>query len=195
LHLSPLQMQRVEEAMRRAVEMQAPAAPAAPRTFSLPVGAKIEIKRWLANRMAEKLKLTIFFRNLEVMEVLDETVKAYKVSIRFVSTVANSCHCCGKDLDTEISRASGIGPVCAKKYFQIKRPSVETAGEILATLDKYCLEVGTIREVWIPKSQMVGVFGQAHAPDAPIRASREVAEMVGAQEPTANEIWQRVKNG
>lgn len=176
--LTPRMLECVEKDMKQREPSPAPPANLPPREFSLKVGAKIEIKAWLAKRMKQERKLPIFFRNLEIMEVQDETPRAYLASVRFVSTVATSCHCCGKDLDTEISRATGIGPVCVKKYFGV-RPSLERANEILAIVDKMCVEVGTIGPFWIPKSQIVQTWAQAHAPDSDVLAVRKLDEMTG----------------
>ena len=160
-------------------------------TFTLPVGEKIEINRGLANKMKKKLKMMVFFSNLEVVQVLNENEHGYRANVRFVSGVCTNCHCCGKDLDTEVSRASGIGPTCAKKYFSIKRATMDMAQKILDLLDKYCLEVGVIENVWIPKDKIHARLGQAHAPDSDVVAVRAVGDMVGDAGITERQAWEK----
>jgi len=194
--LSERQLECVEQAMAKEglkAAPDSPTAPVVPRTFTLPVGERIEIKRKTANFLKRKLKMNVFFSNLEIVKVIDENNYGYRVDVRFVSGVCTHCHCCGKDLDVDVSKASGIGPVCAKKYFGVKRPTVEMAQKILELLDRYCLQVGVIQDVWIRKENINARLGQAHSPDSNIVAERQIGDMVGAVEPTAAEIWQKAQ--
>ena len=118
------------------------------------VGDQIEIKAWVARRIAEELVLGVVFRNLEVVEILGQSKKAMQVKVRFVSKIAASCHVCGLELDTEVSRACGIGPTCAKKL-GIKRPTLANAHEVLAELEVLAGKVGVVGPVWVPFSQIV----------------------------------------
>lgn len=199
--LSERQIVCIDESMQKDKDL--PVAPMpnqvpnAPRVFSIKVGEQIEIKRGTANRLKREKILMMFFHNLEVVEVLDETPRGYKLNVRFVSSVCTNCHNCGLPLDTDISRACGIGPVCAKKNFGVKRPTVENAQEVLKLLDKYCLEVGVVEKVWIPKSQIISRKDQAHAPDSDIVAVRSLDDMLGAtreaDSATVREVWDRAQ--
>lgn len=121
--------------------------------FSIQVGQKFEIKTWLAKRLQKETDKEFFFRNLEVIEVQKETEKAYLMSVRFVSSIACSCHVCGRALDNEVSRATGIGPVCADRL-NIPRPTLANAQETLAQIDTLCKQIGTVGPFWVPKSQI-----------------------------------------
>lgn len=122
--------------------------------LSFSKGDSIEIKAWVAKQIAEQENLELCFRNLQLTEVYAESAKAIQCKIKFVSKVANSCHLCGRNLDTEISRATGIGPVCAKKL-KLDRGTYEDASQCLKFLNEYAEGVGEIGPVWIPKSQMI----------------------------------------
>jgi len=116
-------------------------------------GDRVELKKWIANTLADEKGMAFFFRNIKVEEVLRETSKAVEIKTSFVSDVATTCHCCGRDLDNDISRAVGVGAVCAKKYLGIKRPTMKNAKEILAKIDEEAKNAGVLK-VWIPKSQI-----------------------------------------
>jgi len=153
-NLTPKQIQCVETAIIKAArKTQDAALPPEQRAFSLKIGTIIEVKAWIARRLAADLHETVFFRNLKIAEVLRETAKAYEVKVEFVSTIVTSCHICGRELDTDVSRAVGIGPVCADKL-GIPRPTLETAHETLKLIDQRCKEIGILGPVWIPKSQI-----------------------------------------
>lgn len=152
--LSQRQIECIENAMLKDAARRTNAAlPPEQRQFSLKLGTKIEVKAWLARRLGRELNMEVFFRNLEVMEVCRETSKAYEVKVKFVSTIVTSCHVCGRELDTDVSRAVGIGPVCADKL-GIPRPTLENAHETLKLIDAKCSEIGTLGPFWIPKSQI-----------------------------------------
>lgn len=123
------------------------------KEFTFKAGDKITIKKWIANKLAESQGMDFFFRNLEITEVLDETFKAVQVKVKFVSDVQTSCHLCGRSLDCEISRATGIGPVCASKI-GFKRPKKADAGQMLQAIDQLTERIGEIGPLWIPKGQI-----------------------------------------
>jgi hypothetical protein len=74
-------------------------------------------------------------------------------SSKLYGGVARCCGICGRDLDNEISKAAGIGPICATK-FGFPRPTIETAAEINKMLEEKFRQAGTIEKKWIPKSQV-----------------------------------------
>lgn len=147
--LSERQIQCIDNAMVKAGLKEAPK-----KEFTYKVGDKITIKKWIANKLAESQGMEFFFRNLEISEMLDETSRAIEIKVKFVSDIQNSCHMCGRSLDCEISRATGIGPVCIKKI-GVKRPSKATAQEMLKAIDQLTERIGEIGPIWIPKSQIV----------------------------------------
>lgn len=113
--------------------------------------------------------MTHVFRNLEIVEIVGESPKAIKARVKFVSKVANSCHLCGRELDTEISRATGIGPVCAEKL-GISRAKANDARAILDAVEALAAEVGVLGPVVIAKSQIV-----AHLDSMPETSEPEAA--------------------
>lgn len=125
------------------------------KTFSFNKGDKITIKKWFANQQAKGLKLRIFFRNLIIEEVISETNKAIQVKVSFNSKITTYCHCCGLNLDNEVSKAMGIGPVCAKKYFGFKKVSLTDAMAVLTKIEEEAKIAGVIGPIWIPKSQIL----------------------------------------
>ncbi len=148
-YLSSLQLEAVEKAMFKASQPKS----TEPKVYSIASGQRIEVKAWIARRLQADLGLAFFFRNLEVVEVLNETFKAYQVKVKFVAQIVTSCHICGRDLDTEISRATGIGPVCADKM-GLPRPTLATANETLKAIDALCQGIGAVGPIWVPKSQI-----------------------------------------
>lgn len=121
--------------------------------FSYKSGDEITVRKWFAQGKAKELNLRYFFRNLIIDEVLAETPKALQVKVRFNDKVTTCCHLCGLGLDTEISKATGIGPVCAKKI-GFKRVSMADAGAILAKIKEEAQMAGVLT-LWLPKSQII----------------------------------------
>lgn len=133
----------------------APQAKPDSQTFTYAPGDKITIRKWLAQSLAKKKQLTFFFRNLIIEEVIAETDRAIQVKVKFNSEIAAVCHCCGRGLDNEISKATGIGPVCAKKYLGVKRPTMDNAQEIIEKIEQEAKNAGVVDVGWLPKSQLV----------------------------------------
>lgn len=148
--LSERQLQCVERAIE---ERERRATRAAPVKASIDLGQIIEIKTWLAKRLQNELHMDFFLRNLEVTQVVAETAKAYQMKVKFVSRIACNCHVCGRALDNEISKAVGIGPVCAEKI-GLSRPSLSDAQRTIDELESLCRKIGEIGPLWVPKSQI-----------------------------------------
>lgn len=146
--LSPAQTACV----RRAIERESGAV-AKDRVFTLKAGELVEIKSWMARVIATEMGQEFGFRNLKIETVEDETGAAWKTSFRFSHDVAASCGICGRDLDNEFSRATGIGPVCASKL-GIKRVKEEDTEAVRAELRAYCERIGVIGPRWVPKAQV-----------------------------------------
>lgn len=122
-------------------------------TLSYKAGDEITVRKWFAQGKAKELNIRYFFRNLVVEEVLAETPKGVLVKIRFNDKVTTCCHLCGLGLDTEVSKATGIGPVCAKKL-GFSRVSVADAGMVLEKIKEEA-KIAGILTMWLPKSQIV----------------------------------------
>lgn len=146
--LSERQLQCVINGMHKAMQPKPP-----PSEPTLKAGALIEVKAFIARRLQSDLSMPYFFRNLSVVEVSKETSKAFQLKVSFVSRIVTSCHVCGRELDTDVSRATGIGPVCADRL-GIKRPTLETANETLQAIDILCRNLGVVGPIWVPKSQI-----------------------------------------
>ncbi len=116
------------------------------------IGEQISITSGIARGIMEKNPgLKVCFRNLEIVHIERETTKAILVDVEFLSRIVTSCHICGQPLDTEVSKACGIGPTCAKKI-GFNRPKATDAAEILKAVESFASQVGVIRGVWLPKS-------------------------------------------
>ena len=121
--------------------------------FDYSDGDQIEIDKWIAGKLQEALDMDVFFRNLHLTEVVNETRKAVYAKVEFLSNVAQSCHLCGRGLDDPISKACGIGPVCIKKL-GIKRLNKKTSQQVLKEIEEICKDIGEIGPVWIAKSRI-----------------------------------------
>lgn len=124
-----------------------------PFQYSYVKGDEIEITAWVAKQIGKEKKIETVFRNLKITEIDGESNKAIKVKIEFVSKIAACCHVCGAPLDNEVSLATGIGPVCARKI-GLPRPTMSNAKLILEELEKYAKTIGEIGPIWLAKSQI-----------------------------------------
>jgi hypothetical protein len=116
-------------------------------------GAIMEVTKWYAGVFKEKNNTQFAYRNLRVIKVFRETQNAYLVDAEFFSGIASACGVCGRQLDNDISRATGIGPICAEKL-GMKRPTMETAKEVVKHLESMSKAQGVFTQQWIPKSQI-----------------------------------------
>jgi len=123
------------------------------KNFTFVPGDQLELGGGFVRNIKRELEMEIFFCNVEVVEVLAETFKAVRARIKFVSKIAESCHMCGRSLDDEVSKATGVGPICIKRL-GIKKASVENAHLIIAELDRLVEHLGVTGPFWIPKSQI-----------------------------------------
>jgi hypothetical protein len=103
--------------------------------------------------MKEELKMDFFLRNLEVVEVLYESEKAYQVKVKFVSKIVSCCHVCGTNLEDEVSKLVGIGPSCSKKL-GLRRPTKNDANAFMAEFEALITTVGIIGPIWVAKGQI-----------------------------------------
>jgi hypothetical protein len=113
----------------------------------------LEVSKWYAGVFKENNNTNYAFRNIEVINVYRETEKAIQVDAKFFGGIASSCGACGRELNNDISRATGIGPICAAKM-GFPRPTMENAKDIVKKLEEASKAEGTFKGVWIPKSQI-----------------------------------------
>ena len=116
-------------------------------------GKVLEVSKWYANAFKENNNAAYAFRNLKVLNVYRETMKAIQVDAEFFGGISCRCGVCGRQLDNAISQATGIGPVCAEKL-GLGRPSLESAQEFVKKLQDMSKAQGVFNKVWIPKSQI-----------------------------------------
>lgn len=168
--LSDKQVQKIREAIQRDEQREArknqdyqqiKARQEDPDNFTFQPGEKIEITKGIAksiqqNEQQKGRELPVVFRNLQIERVRRETAKAILVDVRFVAEVVRSCHVCGMPLDTEVSRACGIGPVCAKRI-GFERPHKADASDILRHVERFANDIGVLEEIWLPKSRITRI--------------------------------------
>lgn len=159
-NLSPRQLECATQFFNKAdspmVSLQTNEAPfPVPQVFTKAVGDVMTIRKHFANKKAKELGYKVFFRTVVVEEVLAETPRAIQVRVSFSSKLSTYCVCCGLNLDTEVSKATGVGAVCAKKYLGIKRVTLADAPMVLAKIEEQTKALGITPPIWIPKSQML----------------------------------------
>lgn len=121
------------------------------------VGKKAELNKYAARSVQEEINkvrkepITYIYRNIVIKEVQRETARAVLLKLEFFGGIGRNCHVCGAKLDTEISRACGIGPTCAKNM-GLPRPTPNNASIILAQIEQIAGSIGEVGPVWVPKS-------------------------------------------
>jgi hypothetical protein len=160
--LSPKQIDAVAKnlikAAPKAVKIVAPSQAIAIANPTYPNGSAVTIKQWYAKILMNDLKMSHLYRNIEILETYKETEKAVQVRIRFTPRYSTSCACCGLTLENQVSRATGIGPICADKM-GIEQYSLENAKEVLKQIEAKLGAIGD-QVVWIPRRQIKGVVGE-----------------------------------
>lgn len=119
----------------------------------------VEVSKWFSTKLKEQKNLKFAFRNLTILNIYKETPNAYLVDCEYFGGVGKSCGCCGRDLDNKISIATGIGPVCAERIGMPRVKTLEEAQIIIDEMSKMSKDVGVIKQVWIPKSQIRAILG------------------------------------
>lgn len=116
-------------------------------------GKVFEISSWLAKKIQEQADTTIAYRNLFITKVKRETARAYQVDATYFSGISVTCGVCGRILDNAISKATGIGPICASRL-GLARPTLEKAQETIKELTNIMKAQGELKGIWIAKSQI-----------------------------------------
>ena len=135
--------------------------PKAPKGVIKPIKIDVDLilKRYVARGISEEYDLgKITPITVTVSEINALTVKAVRVKGKMTFTDVGCCRCCGRDLTDWISKASGIGPTCAK-YMGIKRPTTKTEiVEFNKNLKEKIDEIGEF-QFWIPKAHIKNAMG------------------------------------
>jgi len=113
-----------------------------------------ELKPWYARIIKAELENDIIFRNIKITRIYRETDKAMYVDAVFYGGLSSCCGVCGRGLDNDISRACGIGPICAGRM-GLARPTRKNAKEILKKLEVLANEMKPISKKWIPKKPTI----------------------------------------
>lgn len=141
------------EAVRRAItrDQERASAPKVPRSYTIEPGTVIMVSRWSAEEISRKAGLTNTFGKVtphfafEVVEVLGETDRAYRLKLKFSAQRTTHCCRCGIELTNPESVTMGIGPICAEKA------GVGGTGAPLEVLRERLQAVAQV-ETWIPKA-------------------------------------------
>lgn len=142
--------QKTEERRAAASATKAVAAAAMPQT-AIACNVPLILKRRGARIVKEDNSLPLYPFTVTVKGVVARTGKATLVDLTLTTGSVTVCRCCGKDLTDVRSQATGIGPVCAKRY-HIPYPKDCSAPEIAKfklDLENLAKSIGTIR-TWIP---------------------------------------------
>lgn len=130
-----------------AIKMHAPKVVAPKRAFTLAVGEVVRVSKFIARKIGHEAGLNRAHFLLEVVEVHDETAKAYKLKVRMSAQRSNRCCVCGLELTNPESVQNGIGPECGDGYkldWKSDRPALEQLAEKL--------RVASVVDLWLPKS-------------------------------------------
>jgi hypothetical protein len=158
--LTPAQWAAVEKCQvteeRRAAKAAATStsAPMAPQ-LAIKCNVPLILKRRGAKMVKDDNSLPLYPFTVTAEGVVARTAKATLVDITFTTGSVTVCRCCGKDLTDVRSQATGIGPVCAKRY-HIPYPKSISAPEIAKfklDLENLAKSIGVIR-TWIPNRQI-----------------------------------------
>lgn len=123
------------------------------------INVDLVLKRYVAREISEEYNLgKITPITVTVSEINALTNKAVRVKGKMTFTDVGCCRCCGRDLTDWVSKASGIGPTCAK-YMGLKRPTTQSeVKEFNKNLKEKIDEIGEL-EFWIPKSHIKNAMG------------------------------------
>ena len=124
------------------------------------VGNTIKLGRNIAGDIKKEYNLDFHPILVDVTTVVTMSNKALKLKAKLTKENGGICRCCGKTLTDEMSRMTGLGPVCSK-YVGVTHPTSKAdlpmyRQQISDKID----EVGEF-EFWIPKRGIVEWNGSA----------------------------------
>lgn len=124
------------------------------------VGNTIKLGRNIARDIKEEYNLEFHPILVDVTQVLMMSNKALKLKAKLTKENGGICRCCGKTLTDEMSRMTGIGPVCSK-YVGVEHPVNKADLPIYREkINEKIDEVGEF-EFWIPKRGITEWNGSA----------------------------------
>jgi hypothetical protein len=124
------------------------------------VGNTIKLGRKIAEGIKKEKSIDFHPILVDVTEVMVMSNKAFKLKAKLTKENGGICRCCGKTLTDEMSRMTGIGPVCSK-YVGVEHPSNKAdLPQYREEINKKIDEVGEF-EFWIPKRGIVEWKGSA----------------------------------
>lgn len=127
--------------------------PVAPQSQPIDVNIDIVLKRFGAKNIQKEFNLQFPPFTLTVHQIHAQTMKAVLVGVKPTVGDVMCCRICGKDLTDDRSRATGVGPVCAKRY---KIPYITDKSQIAqwkAQWKDIVDKIGVLK-TWIPKKQI-----------------------------------------
>ena len=124
------------------------------------VGDTIKIGRKIALEIKKSYDLDFHPILVDVTKLVKSSNRALLIRAKLTKENGGICRCCGKTLTDEMSRMTGLGPVCSK-YVGVEHPSTKAdlplyRQQISDKID----EVGEF-EFWIPKRGIVEWNGSA----------------------------------
>lgn len=124
------------------------------------VGNTIKLGRTIAERIKKEKGIEFHPILVDVTEVMVMSEKAFKLKAKLTKENGGICRCCGKTLTDEMSRLTGMGPVCSK-YVGVKHPvSKSDLPAYRAEVNEKIDEIGEF-EFWIPKRGIIQWNGNA----------------------------------
>lgn len=143
--LSTAQLSGAKKCMIREQEYQAKKNQAFDASkATIAQGVTFSVGRFFGTELAEKVGLPHQHRQFEVLNVLGETARGYKLEIKAVGRRTSTCCVCGRTLTDSYSVQHGIGPVCAKRYGIVN----------VEQLDTVLTEQAKPTETWLPKTAL-----------------------------------------
>ena len=121
------------------------------------VGDTIKIGRKIALGIKEEYGLEFHPILIDVTAVTAITDKALRLKGKLTKENGGVCRCCGKTLTDDVSKVTGIGPVCSK-YVGVAHPrSAYDTVEIENYKQEMSQKIDEIGEFefWIPKKSIV----------------------------------------
>ena len=120
------------------------------------IGDTIKIGRKIALGIKEEYGLEFHPILIDVTAVTGMTDRAIRVKGKLTKENGGVCRCCAKTLTDDVSKVTGIGPVCSK-YVGVAHP--RSAYDTVAIenykkdISRKIDEIGEF-EFWVPKSQV-----------------------------------------
>lgn len=142
----------IVDAFRAAIADQKPVA----KIFTLKVGERLRVSKFHAKNIGQACGLLRPHFVFEVVEITDETAKAYRVRLKAVSQRSGHCCICGLTLTNPESVSKGIGPVCGDGY----QLDWNSDRDVLLQLAEKLKVISSVTDfIWLPKSGIKERFG------------------------------------